>query len=45
VEHYNGSALSNSDKSTVINACEETQRWLDRNQLADKAESNINIKH
>jgi len=30
--------LSNSDKSTVINACEETQRWLDRNQLAETGE-------
>jgi L1 cell adhesion molecule like protein len=38
VENYNGSAISNSDKSTVINACEETQRWLDRNQSAEKDE-------
>jgi L1 cell adhesion molecule like protein len=38
VENYNGSALTDSDKSSVINACEETNRWLDRNQLADKEE-------
>jgi len=38
VENYNGSALNNSDKSTVLNACEETQRWLDRNQSAEKDE-------
>ena len=38
VENYNGSALTNSDKSTVINACEETQRWLDRNQSAERDE-------
>ncbi len=38
VENYNGSAISSSDKSTVINACEETQKWLDRNQLADQGE-------
>jgi len=38
VENYNGSAINNSDKSTVINACEETQRWLDRNQSAEKDE-------
>jgi len=38
VENYNGSALTDSDKSSVINACEDMQRWLDRNQLADKDE-------
>ena len=38
VENYNGSAINDSDKSAVINACEETQRWLDRNQLAEKEE-------
>ncbi|CAF4221879.1 unnamed protein product [Rotaria sp. Silwood2] len=38
VENYNGSAITDSDKSTVINACDEVQKWLDRNQLADKEE-------
>ena len=38
VENYNGSAITDSDKSSVINACEETQRWLDRNQLAEREE-------
>ena len=38
VENYNGSAISDSDKSSVINACEETHRWLDGNQLAEKEE-------
>ena len=38
VEGYNGSAITSSDKSSVLNACEETQRWLDRNQLAEKDE-------
>jgi heat shock protein 1/8 len=38
IENYNGSAINNSDKSTVINACAETQRWLDQNQLAEKPE-------
>jgi len=38
VENYNGSAITDSDKSSVINACEEMQRWLDKNQLADKEE-------
>ena len=38
VENYNGSAITDSDKSSVINACEEAQRWLDRNQLAEKEE-------
>lgn len=38
VENYNGSAISSSDKSTVLRACEETQKWLDRNQLAEKDE-------
>jgi len=38
VENYNGSAINNSDKSTVLNACDETQRWLDQNRLAEKDE-------
>ena len=38
VENYNGSALTDSEKASVINACEEMQRWLDRNILADKTE-------
>jgi L1 cell adhesion molecule like protein len=38
VENYNGSAINNSDKSTVVNACDETQRWLDQNRLAEKDE-------
>lgn len=38
VEHYRGSAISSSEKSTVQNACEETQRWLDRNQSAERDE-------
>lgn len=38
VDNYNGSAISDSDKSSVINACEDMQRWLDANQLADKEE-------
>jgi L1 cell adhesion molecule like protein len=38
VENYNGSAITDSDKSSVINACEEMQKWLDRNLLADKEE-------
>ena len=38
VENYNGSAITDSDKSSVINACEEAQKWLDRNQLAEKEE-------
>ncbi|CAF1099772.1 unnamed protein product [Rotaria magnacalcarata] len=38
VENYNGSAINSSDKSTVLRACEETQSWLDRNQLAEKDE-------
>lgn len=38
VENYNGSSITDSEKSSVINACEETQRWLDRNQLADREE-------
>jgi heat shock protein 1/8 len=38
VENYNGSAITDSDKSTVINACDETQKWLDRNQLATTEE-------
>ena len=38
VENYNGSAINDSDKSSVINACEDTQRWLDGNQLAEKVE-------
>jgi len=38
VENYNGSALTDSDKSSVINACEEAQKWLDRNQLGAKEE-------
>ena len=38
VENYNGSAITDSDKSSVINACEDMQRWLDRNQLAEKEE-------
>ncbi|UJR21528.1 hypothetical protein I4U23_024613 [Adineta vaga] len=38
VENYNGSAISSSDKSSVLNACEESQRWLDKNQLAEKDE-------
>ena len=38
VENYNGSAITDSDKSSVINACEEARRWLDRNQLAEKEE-------
>ncbi|CAF0894056.1 unnamed protein product [Rotaria sp. Silwood1] len=38
IENYNGSAISSSDKSTVLNACEETQKWLDRNRLAEKDE-------
>ena len=44
VENYNGSAMSSSDKSTVLNACEETQRWLDRNQLAEKDEIEYQYK-
>lgn len=35
VENYNGSAINSSDKSSVLRACEETQKWLDRNQLAE----------
>ena len=38
VENYNGSAITSSDKSSVLNACQETQRWLDQNQLAEKDE-------
>jgi heat shock 70kDa protein 1/2/6/8 len=38
VENYNGSAISSSEKSSVINACEEIQHWLDRNQSAEKEE-------
>ncbi|CAF1425140.1 unnamed protein product [Adineta steineri] len=38
VENYKGSAINSSDKSTVLNACKETQRWLDGNQLAEKDE-------
>jgi L1 cell adhesion molecule like protein len=38
VENYNGSAITDSDKSSVINACEDMQKWLDRNQLAAKEE-------
>lgn len=38
VENYNGSAINDSDKSSVINACEDTQRWLDGNQLAERDE-------
>ena len=38
VENYNGTAISDAEKSTVINACEEVQRWLDRNLLAAKEE-------
>jgi L1 cell adhesion molecule like protein len=38
VENYNGSAITDSEKSSVINACEEMQRWLDSNQLAEKEE-------
>ncbi|CAF0825110.1 unnamed protein product [Rotaria sp. Silwood1] len=38
VDNYNGSAITDSDKSTVLNACDEVQKWLDRNQLADKDE-------
>lgn len=38
VQNYQGSAVSSSEKSTVISACEETQRWLDRNQSAERTE-------
>lgn len=38
IDNYNGSAITDSDKSSVINACDEMQKWLDRNQLADKEE-------
>jgi heat shock 70kDa protein 1/2/6/8 len=38
VENYNGSAVSDSDRSSIINACDEAQRWLDRSQLAEKEE-------
>jgi L1 cell adhesion molecule like protein len=38
VDNYNGSAITDSDKSSVINACEDMQRWLDKNQLADREE-------
>jgi heat shock protein 1/8 len=36
--NYNGSAINNSEKSSVIKACEETQRWLDKNQTAENDE-------
>jgi heat shock protein 1/8 len=38
VENYNGSAITDSDKSSVINSCEQAQKWLDSNQLAEKDE-------
>ncbi|CAF3323214.1 unnamed protein product [Rotaria socialis] len=36
VQNYSGSSLSESDKSTVLNACEEAQKWLDANRSARK---------
>ena len=45
VENYNGSALSSSDKSTVLNACAEAQRWLDRNQTAAREEIDHQYKN
>ena len=38
IDNYNGSSVSSSEKSSVINACDETQRWLDRNVTAEKDE-------
>lgn len=45
MENYHGSAINNSDKSTVLKACEETQRWLDRNQLAERNEIDHQYKN
>ncbi|CAF1418701.1 unnamed protein product [Didymodactylos carnosus] len=38
VENYNGNNITDSEKKTVINICDDTQKWLDRNQLAEKEE-------
>ncbi|CAF5148637.1 unnamed protein product [Rotaria magnacalcarata] len=38
IQNYSGSCLSESDKSTVLNACEEAQKWLEENRLARKAD-------
>ncbi len=38
IQNYNGSTLSKVEKTTVLNACEETQRWLDKNQSAERDE-------
>lgn len=37
-QNYQGSGITSSEKSTVINACDEAQRWLDRNQSAERNE-------
>jgi heat shock protein 1/8 len=44
VENYNGPAITDSDRSSVLNACEEVHRWLDRNQTAEKDEIEYQYK-
>lgn len=38
VQNYTGTALTDAEKSTVLNGCEETQKWLEANLLVDKDE-------
>lgn len=38
VEHDRGQGVTPADKTTVLKACEEAQRWLDRNQTAEQDE-------
>lgn len=39
-----GDKLSSADKDTVMNACEETVKWLDNNSLAEKEEFEDKLK-
>ncbi|BFZ04603.1 hypothetical protein BsWGS_07642 [Bradybaena similaris] len=39
-----GDKLSSSDKDTVLNACNDTLKWLDNNSLADKEEFEDRLK-
>ncbi|BFZ04129.1 hypothetical protein BsWGS_07168 [Bradybaena similaris] len=39
-----GDKLSSSDKDTVLNACNDTLKWLDNNSLAEKEEFEDRLK-
>lgn len=39
-----GDKLSSSDKDTVLNACNDTLKWLDNNSLAEKEEFENQLK-